>query len=209
MIKNHEISARLANYANWHNHVIEITNYLSWYPSRYLDGVVFAGGAVRNLLEGKDRVDNDVDIYIVNGQETVRNIIYTCLLESEFKEVSTTEWSYTFKKGDKTVQLMRKVYPSIQDLLDSFDYTVAQCAWSPATQDLYTGDWTMYDLGARQLRFNTFNNPSLSLGRLAKYVSYGYTPDKDTLEQLTKFIQQSRATVPMRHHRSVRKFYSY
>ena len=209
MIKNHEITTRLANYPSWHNHLEQITNYLFWYPSRYLDGIVFAGGAVRNLLEGKDRIDNDVDVYVVNGQETVRDSIYTCLLEIGFKEVSTTEWSHTFKRGDRTVQLMRKAYPSIQDLFNSFDYTVAQCAWSPTTQDVYTGDWTMYDLGARQLRFNNFNNPGLALGRLAKYVSYGYTPDKETLEQLTKFIQRSKANIPLRHHRSVRKFYSY
>ncbi len=95
-----------------------------------------AGGAVRSLLEGKTDIDGDIDIYTFSQQDKTE--LATALISSGFKEVSHTEWSRTFNGNGIDVQIMEQMYVDETDVIQSFDFTVTQGAFTPDKNEYCT-----------------------------------------------------------------------
>ena len=141
-----------------------------------------AGGAMRRLFMGQDLDGSDIDIFrSVTGKkynnpfwidEALRN-------RGDFKSYAITKFysNYIMAAHDKSINLQvihNKLFVSVEELLNSFDFTV--CMAATDGWEYIMDERLLNDLKRRRI---VINNPSSSgnwLIRLAKYCRYGFTP---------------------------------
>lgn len=182
MIKIDDVS-RMRGFSQWLREVHETVPHMS--PTTYW----VAGGAVRNLVEGRGCPENDIDIFATSEQyvDHAREM----LVATGWKQCFGTEYAETYKHPDKSykAQLIKINYRDIGSCLLDFDYTIAQCAYDGTS--FYFGNWTLLDIGQKRLVANRFQNSLSSLRRMVKYVNYGYQPCQGTLEFLANEIRKT------------------
>lgn len=141
-------------------------------------GAVIAGGAALRWHCGLSVEGHDIDIWCPDAAQYKRMLAY--LLENNTERTHDTDNATTFKRGAYKVQLIKTCYASVEELLNSFDISVAQVATDGVRW--YYGEHTLQDISNRKLR--VLKQHSTILRRLFKYWTYGYTPDDETLQQL-------------------------
>lgn len=141
-------------------------------------GALIAGGAALRWHSGLSVEGHDIDIWCPNYTQYQRMLAY--LLENNTERAHDTHNATTFKRGAYKVQLIKTCYASVEELLNSFDISVAQVATDGVRW--YYGEHTLQDISDRKLR--VLKQHSTILRRLFKYWTYGYTPDDETLQQL-------------------------
>ena len=194
-----DIAKRLPHVYDWqHSLLKKLPAFL------FVGNFCVAGGAVRSLLEGKKDIDGDIDIYTFSQQDKTE--LATALISSGFKEVAHTEWSRTFNGNGIDVQIMEQIYVDENDVIQSFDFTVTQGAYTPDKDEFTFGFWTFSDVNTKTLTINKLKHSDKILGRLAKYCNYGYEPTHDTLTQIYEFIRLSPSTKVSPYYRRGRKY---
>lgn len=149
------------------------------YPEVYI-----AGGAVRATIEGKkDLADRDIDFFFKDEQQyktTVNHIkCQNHFLESHTEDVDNYRVTITMvnanltKKTFKFQLIKNRYYPTVEDLLDSFDFTICQFA-TGRDHKLYCGDYSLWDLGRKKLAVNKITYPVSSMRRMIKYTQQGF-----------------------------------
>ncbi len=156
-----------------------------------------AGGAVRNAFEGHQQPQKDVDFYCRSPEHAER--LGFLLARQGWNPSFSSQYSETFthEKISYKVQIVNHTYPSIEECLAHMDWTVAQCAY--AEDRFYFGDWTLQDLDSKKLRVNRLQPPGNLIPRLVKYVQYGYSPDQDTMSEISHSIQSSQISYTRRY----------
>jgi len=153
-------------------------------------GIFISGGAIRRTIQGKP-LDSDVDLFFTNGNvmvETHDSIQQHCKLLTKTDTNSTFEMEYFDSSSGKNGEISeystedkRKIkiqliyisyYSSMEELLNSFDYTICQFGYCDGK--LCCGDYSLYDLGRNRLVVNKITYPVASLRRLIKYTSQGF-----------------------------------
>lgn len=156
-----------------------------------------AGGAVRNAFEGHQQPQKDVDFYCRSPEHAER--LGFLLARQGWNPSFSSQYSETFthEKISYKAQIVNHTYESIEDCLAHIDWTVAQCAY--AEDRFYFGDWTLQDLESKRLRVNRLQPPGNLIPRLVKYVQYGYSPDQDTMSEISHSIQSSQISYTRRY----------
>lgn len=143
---------------------------------------VVAGGSALRWYRGLTAGEHDVDIWFKNVRDFQKMSEF--MLAQRYLSLHTTENADTYdldvENTRYTVQLIKHFYTDIDDLLDKFDITVCRVA-SDGT-NWHIGEKFSADLRDRRLRLVKLH-PKI-LRRVIKYWSYGYEPDRKTLEML-------------------------
>ena len=157
-----------------------------------------AGGAVRNAFKGYPQPQKDIDFYCRSPEHIDR--LGFLLARQGWNPSFSSQYSETFvhEKISYKAQIVNHTYKSIEDCLAHMDWTVAQCAY--AEDQFYFGDWTLQDLESKKLRVNQLQPPGNLIPRLVKYVQYGYSPDQDTMSEISRSIQSSQISYTRRYH---------
>ncbi len=157
-----------------------------------------AGGAVRNAFEGYPQPQKDIDFYCRSPEHIDR--LGFLLARQGWNPSFSSQYSETLvhEKISYKAQIVNHTYESIEDCLAHMDWTVAQCAY--AEDQFYFGDWTLQDLESKKLRVNQLQPPGNLIPRLVKYVQYGYSPDQDTMSEISHSIQSSQISYTRRYH---------
>jgi hypothetical protein len=137
---------------------------------------IIAGGAVSCVFTNREI--NDLDIYF-HSKEDLNAFLYN-IEDSSNRIVSKTEKSILIVDGKQCVQLIYfKYFPTIDDLFNSFDFTVVMGAYDFATDEFILHPDFLKDNAQRILKFNPDTSyPIISLLRVDKYKKYGYTISK-------------------------------
>lgn len=159
-----------------------------------------AGGALRKTLIGQP-LDSDFDFFFKN--KDARLAWEVALINIGAKKISHNEHQKTFvldivldEETEETetikIQLVTiDYYNFVQDLLDSFDFTITQFAYDG--QNLYCGEYSLWDLARRRLAIHKITYGVSSLRRLIKYTRQGFTACQGCLAQfLEKNCGESR-----------------
>lgn len=135
---------------------------------------ILAGGAIRAYLN-KEEI-SDYDLFFFNQAEKMA--VKKFLLDNKFKIIFECPEGklVTFRKKKLKIQLItEKYYSSVEELLNSFDFTVAQFALFEGK--LYTTKQALKDTRQKKIRFNKITYPSATLGRFYKFQNKGYHLD--------------------------------
>jgi len=129
------------------------------------------GGAIRNLIEGKENT-TDYDIFF---KDEATMLDFTDRIAED--RISETDTNITFHKkvnGNLVkIQAIKLYYPTIQDTLDSFDFTITQFGFDG--QYLYCGDYSLFDLARKRLALHKLTFGVSTVRRLIKYTKQGFT----------------------------------
>jgi hypothetical protein len=181
-------------------------------PNEYWPQYFIAGGLIRRTISGESLEKGDIDLFFKSKADLLN-------FESQFKSrktpkatlLDTKEHVITYEldiggtkyndirgtkyndiRGTKyKVQLIQmRFFPDVEQLLNSFDYNIAQCAYDPKTKDFYFGNLTLYDIGRNRMAVNKITYPLASLRRLIKYTNAGYYACNGCLQT---YLEQVRA----------------
>lgn len=154
------------------------------YLKLQLHGAVIAGGAAARFYQKKKIEHEDVDIWF----ETEENFKHykdniNKFVDSVLSVIDTDNaitYTVIICQKEYRIQLIKRFYPTIEELLDSFDISVCQVATDG--DRWFLGRHFAKDLKDHKLRIVKYH-PNI-LKRLFKYWSYGFHPDDETLRQI-------------------------
>jgi hypothetical protein len=151
-----------------------------------------AGGFIRSVI-AKEEI-NDVDLFASN--KVVAHGVANELADKFKSRVYSTDNAYTVRAKPFTLQVIHRwTFPSPEECVKSFDYTIARAAvWASASVDAHGNtshtwasacDPSYYeDLAARRLVYRSPVREEAaggSLLRLLKFYRRGYTAPLDTI----------------------------
>lgn len=175
----------------------EIFKYLP--PLNLQTGPWIAGGAALTWFQGNP-VTSDIDIFFQDevqweafrlaliekcrGARQANDVygspprIFLIGVDLKYSVICDTENALTIKLENTQIQLIKKFSKSITDVFDSFDFDV--CKFATDGDHYIHIDRALDDLSKKILHSEKFK-PSL-LSRIMKYTTYGFIPDRHTLE---------------------------
>ena len=134
-------------------------------------GPWLCGGAIRRVVaDGENTSDFDyffadksqVDTFTSWMQQHGGTIVRTT--------ATNTTWSL---KKHAVQQISLRYYGSIEEVLDSFDFTICQFGWDG--EMLAVGPYALWDLGRKKLALHKLTYGVSTLRRLMKYARQGFT----------------------------------
>lgn len=152
-------------------------------PDLHKNGPWICGGAVRKAVVNES-LDSDFDFFFRSENnfkewktKLVRNGL-SLLKENEKNEVWILPTSIDSENSvylpEMKVQLIKfRWYDSIQDVLESFDFTISQFGFDG--ENIYCGDWSLFDLSRKKLVPLQLTYAMSSFRRLTKYAAQGFT----------------------------------
>ncbi len=167
------------------------------------DGPWLAGGSIRRMIDG-DTTQSDYDVFFASRIQLHlwldRIKIHDNIIKIDERQDNTT---IVLKEGEHTFEIQAihvAFYNNIEQVIDSFDFTICQFATN-GTQ-LYTGKYSLYDLGKKRLVVHRITYPIASMRRMIKYTKQGFyacsgcmetflrevVANPGLLEQKTKYI---------------------
>jgi len=134
-----------------------------------------AGGAIRRTLI-KMNLDSDVD-YFFRNEESFKEFTQEIELMGGVCTASN-EHQKTFaltvnKKGILVQAIKIQFYDSIEDTLDSFDFTITQFGYDG--ENLFCGEYSLWDLSRRKLALHKLTYGVSTVRRMIKYTKQGFT----------------------------------
>lgn len=145
-------------------------------------GVVLAGGALRDLINGD--TPKDWDFFFLNegafhkSLQHLRNIAeHTAILYDLTPVIRSTHYTKTVETDRLNIQFIhKKFYDSINDVVDSFDFNVCQVALT--TEVFCITPETHDSITRKEVEVNVLPNPVDSLNRLLRLRKKGYIVKK-------------------------------
>ncbi len=166
------------------SHNSEFYKILKFTPSISEDGPWVAGGSVWKSIEGISLTTCDVDFFFQSAKQyedwygQILSIPYVHRIVSETKiNQYNTSFKYYINDGSYnktiTIQLISfKFFKSMEDLLNSFDFTACQFGYDG--RQLYTGETSIDDVKNRNIIFHNIANPFSTITHLKKYKDLGF-----------------------------------
>ena len=126
--------------------------------------------------------ESDYDLFIRKGPA---NAIMDELIRQGFQLKRETEnhreYFFMGDEKDTRIQLMHNwTFHTPEQLLNFFDFTLCQCALSG--DQLYFGDYTLFDIAKRRIAISRITFHHSSLRRMFKYGNQGYYACAGTLQ---------------------------
>lgn len=163
------------------------------------EGPWLAGGAIRRTLSGQP-LDSDFDLFFKN-EEQMRATMAS--FECDPVSKSGTQATYLIP-GLKphehlTVQCVHfQFYNTVEELLDSFDFTVTQFATDGV--QLYCGEHALWDLARRRLAVNKVTFGTATVRRLIKYTKQGFYACSGALADILEQVVQDPSVIKRETH---------
>jgi hypothetical protein len=144
-------------------------------PQPHQDGPWIAGGALRRTLQ-QQPLESDVDYFFRDAEQ--KQTFHDALLGNGGWLISEKEHATTFGvKHEHNTVIVQAVtmayYPSVEAVLDSFDFTITQFAYDGA--DLICGPHSLWDLARKRLALHKLTFGVSTVRRLIKYTRQGFT----------------------------------
>lgn len=148
--------------------------------------VWFAGGAIRQWFQDGEAA-SDIDVF-GKSQEALDGFIKEKL--SSAKKLFEKDHLYSFSLNGQIIQVIKyNYYENINNLIDSFDFTICQFGWDGNT--VWASESAIVSCLRGHLRVHKIT-PELaadSLRRAFKYQLKGYIPCLGTLKDLVLSFQ--------------------
>ena len=77
-----------------------------------------------------------------------------------------------------------RFYNTVEETIDSFDFTIAQIGYDPMTEEIVLNPMTLVDLQRKRLVVHRVSFPTATLSRLIKYTKRGYYACPGMLQDL-------------------------
>lgn len=146
-----------------------------------------AGGCLRDLFS-IGHITSDIDVFFPNRKEVAKAI--KALRKNKVKCGFHNKQLANFYYKKQKIQIIKSfLYPTVQDIINDFDFTVCSVAYDGKA--FYCHDGFFYDLAAKRLMINHVRLPLNTLSRVVKYVKKGYTICNANLLILSKEIAKT------------------
>ena len=149
------------------------------------EGLILAGGAVRDTMFGTDI--SDYDLFLTHDADLTAisdyfvgqgfSLVFACPLGHLFTYMKGED----FKKPEECVKVQiicKRRYYDVSDLINSFDFSATYFGmqWNDDTEKLevHTDHRAIKDVRKKQLSLVNLEYPSSTLNRLYKYRNKGY-----------------------------------
>jgi hypothetical protein len=148
-----------------------------------IDGVVLAGGALRDQIKG-EQIAKDYDFFFTKpgAEQQAREILGKSFIYTRYTATFIVNNHSHLPLGlshsnpnlnDLEIQLVfKKIYESPQEIIDQFDFRV--CQFAADKNGVYFNPEAYDDLDSKRLVANNITKPIDSLNRLVKYAKKGY-----------------------------------
>lgn len=152
-------------------------------PVKPAAGCFIAGGAVRRWFTGLEKL-SDVDIF-APSKETLSAFLATI---DGAEKVDETKNADTYLLKDTRIQLIKHYRPTVELLLNSFDFNVCQFAWDEK------GIWATPEAAIGTLRGQlsvaqiTPEFAMDSMRRAFKYQDKGFKPCDGTIRDISNIV---------------------
>jgi hypothetical protein len=151
------------------------------------NGVYLAGGAIRNLLNDVKN-DKDYDFFFASSADLTTwetNLLKTG--KKVFENTFCNTYKLSVDNQEIKIQAIKhQFYTSLEDLLNSFDYTI--CMFGYDGSNLICGDYSLWDLSSKSLIVNKITYPVASIRRLIKYSKYGFKVCNGTISTILQNV---------------------
>lgn len=167
-------------------------NFLPFFDFLTSRRAYLAGGFWRRMVENSPMSMGDIDLFFLDDTSFKK----TCEILAGDGWTKTAERPHatTYEKTAKNyafqVQLISMgYYNSAAGLLEDFDFTISQLAYSPTDAKIYANEFTLHDIGKKRLVLHKVKFATTILRRLQKYTSYGYYACNGCMQEITKGIR--------------------
>jgi hypothetical protein len=142
---------------------------------------VIAGGAALRWYTGQSVNNHDVDLWFTSDTDLFRATQHLSSIGTlRYNTPNAKTYDVEINKSSYSVQLINKIYPSVEEMLDCFDITV--CKIATDGYGWWIGNGFSQDLKTKTLRMTHFKKGSMR--RFVKYVNYGFEPEPTLLQRL-------------------------
>lgn len=148
---------------------------------------VYAGGSVRDSILNRDI--KDYDIFSIAGVAAAEDLADTIKEDKRYKILVNAPNMLMFKFEDLIYQIILRDYRSVEDLLNSFDFSVCQFATDGTT--IWADSEALIDIFTNHLSVVNINPEFAisSLQRAFKYADYGFKPCNGTIVDIVKALR--------------------
>lgn len=143
-----------------------------------------AGGALRDYFMGVT-IKTDYDLFFPSEIEYEKAKVFFKTKEAEVKWESDN--GMKVKYDGRSFDLVKKYFPTPQDTIDAFDFTVSMFAVD--NEKVYYGKSTFIDLAKRQLMINKITYPASTMSRAFRYYKKGFSMCAGEMKKLVESIQ--------------------
>jgi hypothetical protein len=143
-------------------------------PAPTPSGPFIAGGAIRRTLSNQ-MLDSDVDYFFRDAEQRAAfDAAVTKSGKRVHENAHVTTYNVAHAKQQVTVQgISIAYYPTIEAVLDSFDFTITQFGYDGT--DLVCGEFALWDLARKRLALHKLTHGVSTVRRLIKYTRQGFT----------------------------------
>lgn len=172
----------------------ELSILLNHLPKPTPTGPWIAGGAVRRMITDGVLGDGDIDYFFQHQNQFGEfcNMIRTnktlTIMEEKVNE-NNIQFTLTVPLSVAIIKVQAinfAYFLTVEELLDSFDFTVCQFAYDG--DKLYCGDMALWDLARKRIVVNNIRFPIATLRHMLKYSRQGFFACSGTL---TEFLRKT------------------
>lgn len=191
-IKSNVNTLNLSDYPHLPN--TDLFRFLKELPPLDSTGPWVAGGSVWRSINNEPLDNCDIDIFFQNkeqyeaGCRRMNSLPFVNHIINETKHKYNTVYKFHVSKGktyNKTidVQLMRTdLHPSLDQLLESFDFSVCQFGYDG--KNLFMVNGALDDLSKKKLVVRRISRPKSMVKHMLKYMDNGFTISDNQIKYL-------------------------
>lgn len=154
-------------------------------------GMYIAGGALTSISVGKSNEIEDYDCYFDSKQSCVEAIRYMKELNPHVAFISDKSITYVMPDETKIQFVYYDFYATSKDIFSDFDFTINMAAYDCLLDEVFTHDNFWMHNSQRHLSINVGTKfPIITMLRLDKYKSKGYTSSRNEILKLTLTLTQ-------------------
>ena len=163
-------------------------------PSK--EGPWIAGGCIRRLVSNEKPFESDIDFFFANEEQLVsfRNSLLGLKAEVTKESEFNIEYKLCLDNKIYKIQAIKiKFYSNIEEVLNSFDFTICQFAFDGST--LYCGEYSLWDLSRKRLVINKVTYGVSTVRRLLKYTKQGYYACAGCLSSVLESVARDPSSI--------------
>lgn len=143
-----------------------------------------AGGALRDYFMGVP-IKTDHDLFFPDEENYQKAVKF--FKEKNAENIWESDNGCKFMLNRRRFDLIKKFFPSPQETINEFDFTVSMFAVDD--KQVYYGETSFIDLAKRQLMINKITYPPSTMSRAFRYYQKGFSMCLGEMAKLVKSIQ--------------------
>ena len=164
-------------------------------------GPWLAGGAIRRMFDGTPG-ESDFDLFF-SDEAQLQACLESLLQRPGVKLLYQNDLNVTLQVTPEPefgttmpsfkLQLIKFYFEGPEYVIDWFDYT--NCQFISDGETLMVGEYTLYDIGRKQLRLHNLHHAASTVRRMLKYARQDYTVCDGTINELLKRVAEQPALI--------------